>query len=189
MKKYILIISSCLLFYCCSSQKENNHFLVNSSFSDVQIKQLALFLHKFDEAVCQTEKQNNLQNCYNSFFKSLTAVLDKELSEEIWTEWWAIKNKAQDNEYETFHKKVNIKGKYFDFLEKEVAKGHPIIQENIHVINNVGDLTPFLFTSILMRYEEFDITDENVRLLIAIHYLGVNAGHLYSKSGRINLDK
>jgi len=199
--KYLILISVVFLMACKSPEKVNNSFLKESSFSDHEIHQLTLLLENFDRAVCEIENQktNKLERCYQSLFEklkeqqkagiisigfdeelqnSLYSNIDGDLSKELWTTLYSIKNKGEVHQDTLITKVLNVQGKFFQFLEKEVAKDYPIIQENVEALNKTGAMTPTFVADVLMNYDQLSIEDERVRLFIAIHYLGLNEGYL-----------
>lgn len=65
---------------------------------------------------------------------------------------------------------INLKGEYLPFL-KEMGIKYPIINEYYESIMVAGDLNPFGIKLFQKRQKELPMTDEALRLILAIHYL------------------
>ncbi|MBK8627678.1 MAG: hypothetical protein IPN86_19590 [Saprospiraceae bacterium] len=96
------------------------------------------------------------------------------------------------NSNETFPDSIQSihinKGKYLDYLEKEISQINPKTKLYIEKFSMAGDISPSIFADVVKNYGEYDIEDERIRLLIAIHYLTINHRNLEMKASYARLE-
>ena len=70
---------------------------------------------------------------------------------------------------------LNLDGKYFKFLQELAKEYERVDKYYVTQIGSVGSLLyPPAIAEILMKYEYYNLSDDRIRLLIAIHYIILN---------------
>jgi len=208
MKKISFLFFPILLIWSCNAKQEiqlEKFKTITQTFNAKQVKGLNEILAFFDEEVCKSAgiEGKEVLDCYQKYFEKLalsvetgnleinisypkqTEFLSKinpDLFQEIWNERQMIKFKDR------MHKKIppdtlqiiflKLDGGYADFL-KIFAKKNDKIKFYSNHLQAVSDISPSIVADVLMNYKDYDISDEHIRLVIAIHYLTLN--YQYSK--------
>jgi len=181
----------------CNNEYKNkltNEILMKKYFSQKDIKNLNKILLFFDEVVKHNCKDQNIINCYNTYFKGLKnnadsgvsvlkidfdeqnkllKSLDKTTFNKIWYYSYSIK---AENTKITKAKIILLKpnSPYMNFL-KEESKKKSYIKEYYDSVNEAGDITPGLINGIILYYNKYNLKDKKDRLILAIHYLTINS--------------
>jgi hypothetical protein len=184
----IFTIISILFFLSCNSELTTKE--LNNNFSKEQIHDLNKIIEFY---------KNEISNSSSSDFKTLFNLQLKEFSEKgknpkiydlDYSKQKALYNTISKETFksiwyfcEQYHSKTDIskriicfdsKTKYKYFLA-DVGRYNKHIAEYAKIQNNLGlDTTTWLEQTILMYPKEFDLSDQNIQLIIAIHYLSQN---------------
>lgn len=187
--RHLFSILILLIIFGCKSEKESlrDYPEIQKIFTQAEINDLRLILEFFDNTVCESENVNkrNLAECYEKYFQRLskeaeTGYTDYRISEkeveELFNQidnstfnqiWWIIDNERTENIL------LNTQGQYFQFL-KAFGKTNPKAKNYHEYLIMVGDISPNIVADIFLNYRDYDIDDERIRLLLAIHYLTLN---------------
>ncbi len=194
MKIQTVLISFIILVIGCQSNPKSlgDYEEVNKIFQEKEIEELEKIVEFFNESICKSEKleNTNVLDCYEQYFKrmrkaeetgdveiqipyqeqeKLMQQLDINSFNEIWTYGKTWKKDSDTLEV------INIKydGKYIEFL-KEFGRENIKAKNYVDRFEAVGDISPSMFADVLINYKEYDVRDERIKLLIAIHYLTQN---------------
>ncbi len=207
-----------IMLVVCQSCKKENRLQSNKTFDETETKEIIELLNKFDNEICSIENQagNEISNCYQSFFeriwkevetgnydigineenhKEIIETLSPRLIKEFWREGQGVINRRIPNSKsrKTFPDTIQsiyiTQGKYFEFLKNEVAEIDSKTEWYFERFNQVMDISPSLFADVAKNYELYNIEDDRVRLLIAIHYLTLNKQNLEYKASYDRLYK
>ncbi|MBP9194678.1 MAG: hypothetical protein KBF57_08325 [Saprospiraceae bacterium] len=199
----IILFCGVFLIGCKSSFQEKAKFKNNRLFSKVETEKLLGFLHQFDLELAKKEgiKKSELNTLYATFFKRiksqgkdgkievgfdiegqerLESTLDDKLKKELWANMLEISNESQIIPDTIYYSVINVRGRFFNFMKTELAYSNQVIKNQIKQIESAGDMTPGFFADIALFPEKYDILDDRIRLMIAIHYVGLNRGHINS---------
>ncbi len=196
------IIFLFFLISCSNNNKEKlkSDSIITSVFNKAEIQDLQTILDFFDNEICKNEilEENKINKCYQAFFERIKSEFIEtngtinlqipfeeqlEMYEKIdistFDELWIFGKKFPLGSYTDTLKSIfiNHSGKYSKFL-KEVGKKDSIINIYQDHLHGHGDISPQLFSNVLMNYQNYNINDKKVRLIIAIHYLTLNDGNL-----------
>ncbi|MEN8123272.1 MAG: hypothetical protein ABFS35_23245 [Bacteroidota bacterium] len=96
--------------------------------------------------------------------------IDEITFQNIWTF-----NKSWKPDLPGTLKSIGIKynSKYVDFLEL-FGKESEVVNNYYEDLMSCGDISPTMVADVLINHAQYDIQDERIRLLIAIHYLTLN---------------
>lgn len=197
--KYLLInkISIFIIVFLlgCHSPKKSidNYKEIIKIFNQEETNDLKKILSFFDSAVCKSENlnKNDLNNCYNQYFKRMkveekrTGNFEIQISyqeqkklinhlnvntfNQIWTKYKTNYDKLDTLEILSF----NLNGKFVAFL-KEFGETNNKIHSYQERLEAVGDISPTMMGDIVVNYTDYNISDDRIRLFIAIHYLTLN---------------
>ena len=210
IKMKILLISILLGFTLFSSCSNADYKLVNNkTFSKTETNELINLLQMFDKSICEIEKidNKNVQECYNAFSNRISNEiqegdysigLNKELQDkiignlsddlknEIWFKGKGVINRRypinSKNIYPDTVESISInQNKYYQFLKNEVAKVNSNTKKYFERLEAVGDISPSMFADVAENYSKYNLNDERVKLLYAIHYLTLNQNNLISE--------
>ena len=198
------ILIGIALFSSC--QNADYKLTNNETFSKTETNELIGLLQMFDKSICEIEKidERNIQECYNSFSKriwneiqeedysigltkelqhKLTSNLSDELKNEIWFKGKGVINRRypinSKNIYPDTVESISLnQNKYFKFLKNEVAKVNSNTKKYFERLEAVGDISPSMFADVAQNYSKYNINDERLKLLFAIHYLTLNQNNL-----------
>jgi len=195
MKNLLLLIIT-IFALSCNSQRQNdlsNDEAIKESFNKSEIKDLSKIQRFFDQSIGVTDYTNEKEilKAYSDFFKVNTEIemaseikipfsisaqkdlnnqLDKSFFDEIWIYRETIANNTGDTLTDM---ELNLSGKFVAFLKKQGLQDKKF--ENYYkTISLAGDVSPSLVAVIAKNFNDYDIEDPKIRLLIAIHYLTIN---------------
>ena len=206
LKIGLIVIIFIFQFSCKSDQI--NKLRINTTFSAKETDQIIEMLHRFDSEICINEQKeiDVIEDCYASFFKRIKketdygkldigisevqqdfiiSALDKSLRKEFWAEGIGVLNRVINatSPPKTYHDTIKVisigKGMFLDFLKNDVSAVSSKVKDYYERYLNMG-VTPTIEADIITNYEEYDISDERIRLFIAVHYLTKNSNILYS---------
>ncbi len=216
--KYIKLSILLILITLVSCHEEKlNKLKTNKVFSESETIELISLLDRFDKKICKIESKSegNFKDCYDSFYKrilkeietgdydigidkenqkEIVELLNPKLRNEFWVYGKVMLNRRipNTNSNETFPDSIQSihinKGKYLDYLEKEISQINPKTKLYIEKFSMAGDISPSIFADVVKNYGEYDIEDERIRLLIAIHYLTINHRNLEMKASYARLE-
>jgi hypothetical protein len=196
-----LLVTTVFLFSC--KETESNKLKTNKTFDASQTEQIIEMLDRFDKEICNLEGKQiaNVVDCYQSFFlrmqkgvengkfdigisddnqKIIMEALDEDLRKEFWIDGVSTLNRtlknASPNHYflDTIQTILITNGKFLEFLKSDVAGISVKAKEYHDRYIEMGTMTPSMEADIITNYSDYDVTDERVRLLIAVHYLTKN---------------
>ncbi|MCF6347024.1 MAG: hypothetical protein L3J20_01830 [Flavobacteriaceae bacterium] len=194
MKKTIIIFFLIIAVSCItndSNQKSlKNSEALNKIFSKEEVSDLHKVLTFFDTQIMDSFKSESLNESYGMFnlrdlelkkegliFGDIPLLEQKKiissLGESTFNEVWLLGKSFRENGEEVSILFINPDGKYANYLE-ELGVRNGFFKNYIKIVKETGDIPPILFYSITDNYKDFDISDENIRLVIAIHYLILN---------------
>ncbi len=111
--------------------------------------------------------------------------LYETLSPSIFSEVWSFNKSLKYNAYDSFDTLKSISyarnGKYVEFLT-QIGKDYPIVASYLQSFQNAGDLSPSMVAGFLRDYDQFDLSDPKIRLIVAVHYLTSNDQYLRHES-------
>ncbi len=186
---------------------------MSSTFSKTETSQIVDLLDRFDVEICRIEdvSNENIVECYQSFFARIKNELESEseystgisdvayarilkaLSPELYNDFWTQKENIlyqaipnTDFIQDTIQSIGLSQGKYIDYMLNEVSPDLPSVAQYINALIPDMEISKFHFGYIAINYEALDVADERVRLLVAIHYLTLDA---QERGRRISYDK
>jgi hypothetical protein len=194
MKIQTIVISLIIFVIGCQSNPKSleDYKDVNKIFEANEIEDLEKIVDFFNESICKSEnlESTNVLNCYEQYFKRMRKAeetgnvemrisyqeqekLMKEINLNTFNQIWTY-GKTWKKGSDTLEV-VNIKydSKYIKFL-KEFGKGNIKAKNYVERFEAVGDISPSMFADVLINYKDYDVRDERIKLLIAIHYLTQN---------------
>ena len=159
------------------------------NFDKHESTELRDLLATFDNHIMKIAGSKN--NSYNTFFKimseaktgkeiinisdSLFNVIDIEnlLSKSTFSKIWEYRvNKSPDISLESnIQLSLKYNSEYQAFLKKLAHVKGGLIQDYYENFEIGGDLSPSMVAMVQKQSDLLDINDQNVRLVIAIHYL------------------
>jgi len=196
MKLSFIIASILILFNACSDKLESNK-TITSIFQEKEIQDLKKILNFFNDQICGSEisDRSKLHDCYTKYFKRLKEVsisegdirigisydeqkkLYENLNDETFDEiWYFIKSWHQGSTDTLKNMQYRPNGKYVRFLE-EFGKKNEKINDYYESCIASGGIPPTRVADVIYNYEDYNIKDVRVRLVIAIHYLTMNDGY------------
>jgi len=208
------IVIIILLIQSCKILKYENK---ESVFSYSEQKELKTILKFYDENVCNSRALNkdNLKSCYSEYLDNLTSIaetgifdigislgeqdsffikLDNKIFNEVFvkTESYLNRKRIISNNPKIFPDTIpqylfNVKGKYIQHL-KVLGKDNWKIEEYYLSILKDPGIPSSLFNEILMGYRNYDITNDDIRLVFALHYLLLNKRQMEMKKSEARLD-
>lgn len=162
---------------------------VREIFTKAQIRELEKIIIFFNDAICTIKGVENSppDECYHMYFERLLAEeetgnihfgishkqrehlfanIDSGLFNEIWTYGKSLDRKAESNAV------INIlhNGKYVKLLNTISAEDVKV-HEYATKLQAAGGIAPSMIADVLYNYKQYDIVDERIKLLIAIHYI------------------
>ena len=163
---------------------------LNQVFNKKEISDLYKILTFFDNQIMNSFKSESLIESYNMFnakdlefekdgliFGNIPFSKQKYIYHSIdkstFNEVWRLGKSIEGNGKELSIVFINPNGKYANYLQLLGAKNN-FIKNYSKVIEETGDIPPTLLYSITHNYKDLNISDENIRLVIAIHYLTLN---------------
>lgn len=186
--KRISILLSLLLFFANVNAK-NNQVLLKKFFTKDENNDISILVERFDDFLLGKYESPDLPGAYEKFFeamaksetldevrkvakipdeqkKQMVEGLQKSTLSKIW-EHHRFRNTSIETD---FH--FNYEGKYKEFL-KEVGKRNPLIEEYYESIEIAGNISPSSFSLFIHRQKELDVTDKEIRFILAVHYISM----------------
>ncbi len=203
--KHIYLLIFIFTLISCSGKKnklaDSQTFL--NTFNSNEIEDLQLLFNFFIENICSSKEKENLDACYDNFFKNMEKGFDTgnmeltwdfenqkriyhQFSDSTFNEIWSYGKSWNNRNYpkDTFRTvNINLNGKYFDFL-KRVGKKDTIIRTYYETLEASGDLPPSLVAGLIKNYNSYNVEDVRVKFIIAIHYLTLN--DQYKRKEKVN---
>ncbi len=165
---------------------------INEVFNQEEITDLKKIVAFFEGSICQIEGMNgvdvgNVSECYQRFFERMRESVDKgqikikipyETQDQLMTEL----NKAS---YDQIWADIQVPGKekilrilkqeskYQNFLQR-LGKENQKVHNYQNHFREAGDFSPPMISELLMNYELYDVSDERIKLFVAVHYLTLN---------------
>jgi hypothetical protein len=185
-----------ILFSGCTETSDSleNNKTVKRNFQESEIKDLKRILDFFETQICEIDGGNgaDVLQCYRNFFVRLDSAeasgnidpkisfaqqldLYTQLSDSTFNDIWyfSMVVKRAQTSYDTLKSVTYNDGKYAAFL-KDVGRTHNAVGKYYSAFEAAGDLSPSMVALLLKLYNDYDITDIRIRLIIAVHYLTLN---------------
>ena len=215
-RKTVIALILCLSIL--TSCENNNSLLINNqTFDQPETQQLVKLLDKFDQALCRIESKNqdNVEDCYKSFFnriwnevqqggydvgidketyEDIVSVLSDELKNKIWFQGVGIINRRYPSNSRNIYPDTVVSlsighTDYFEYLQNEVAGINSNTKLYVDRLEATGSISPSMFADVVENYTQYDVTDDRLKLLIAIHYLTLTHDNMTSDESYDRLDK
>jgi hypothetical protein len=192
MKRLInIILTLTFSFSLLSGQGLKSDKIINKVFNETEIVELKKILTFFDREIQKLSDEANLFDCYHAYFEQhinnfklgtiepnisidkqmeFYKTIDNAVLHEVWV---GIKEKKQNEEKYRLVLDLNDKGKYIKFLKLLSSKNSAIKDYHEGYLFSGSIITP-MTGNIIMNHNKFNIRDEKIRLVIAIHYLTLN---------------
>lgn len=159
---------------------ERNEML-KRHFNSRSITELSHFLAKFDDniefektneffiKVANAQKASEIYKIDSEYFSNqrILSALSNETKQEIWKIEESFNSQINDS-IQTFS--INLDGEYFKFLSEYSKNSDGIFKEYFESLEDSGDLSPAMVSSIQKNWEKLDLKNDCNRLIIAIHY-------------------
>jgi hypothetical protein len=186
MKAIFSLIIYTSLFGCVATGKNTQNEL-KSFFNESEIKELKIISDEFDKQLLSNFGVNELEKSYFKFFVSIEqaktsdefilkisfidmgSILEK-INTNVLSLIWELDSLNQQGLIEI--KSLRLKGPYADFL-KLYGKENSILKEYFESIEISGDVSPFSIGLLRTKARQLNISDSNIRLILAIHYLSI----------------
>jgi len=166
---------------------------VNKFFNKSEIKDLQTILDFFENQICNTEKiEDEFKfDCYHVFFRRLDSLevigdvdikisfeaqrqLYQQIEQNTFNQIWKFGKAGLEPPYDTLNQiSLRYDGKYIEFLE-ELGHEDKLLKNYYESFIAAGTISPDSIAHLLKMYNDYDIKDIRVRLLISIHYLTLN---------------
>jgi hypothetical protein len=192
MKTLISIVVILTISFSNSfGKKLESDRIVKEVFTETEIVELKKILIFFDTEICNLFNKANLYDCYEDYFAKhqendslgildpmipyenqleLFSSLDSSFISKIWELTVSYKVR-EDKYYEIYN--LNSNRKYGEFLKLLASKNRKFVNY-AKSLENAGAISPSMIGGLIMFYEKYNIKDEKVRLVFAIHYLTLN---------------
>lgn len=186
-----MLLTSTILLGCSQSSGIKNNETVRKVFSSSEAQGLEEIHDFFTDKICAETGKNDPAECYETYMLDLKAEtpstgvypyfcskseqdeLLNNLDTDLFSEIWRYENVAGgENNGSWTEIELNHEGKYAEFLDL-LGNDYLSINEYQNALHSRGALTSSIQTSVLMFPENYDVQDERIRLVIAIHYLTV----------------
>ena len=180
----------------CNKSYENLLYkdqLLKKHFSQDDVKMLNEILLFFDKVVKQNcQNKSNITKCYFKYLKrikenystgdlglNISPKEQKELFNRINAESFKkiwVYNKSFSRETDTKGEILSIKNQseYIDFL-KTMSEYDNTVKGYYEPYRSVGEMNAGSVSYVVHSYQKFNLDDEKIRLILAIHYLTLNA--------------
>jgi hypothetical protein len=190
-KALILIFGIITLQVNLSCKTQYSATELNNNFTTEQKADLKKITNFFKNQMC-LNMDSDFKTCYeqipheyleatgNQFWTNINFKKQKKLYEQIskstFDEIWIL---CKSTEYETGKEKhslcPNLTGKYYNYLS-DYGKQNPAISEYAKKINASGDffIMDIRYWNVLNVKKHFDLSNPNIQLILAIHYLSLN---------------
>ena len=190
-ERLLIIIVFSVIISGCQSQSSTlkSDKTVHLVFGKEEIRDLEKILSFFDDLVCKQDSPatENVISCYRNLLNRMkndatSGNVDVQISNNkiqqllnqigdgTFDQIWYLRG-VDSNQSDAID--INLEGKYFAFLD-EVGKTNPKIRIYCEKLRNSGVVSPSMVSDILYDHEEYNIEEEKIRLIIAIHYLTIN---------------
>jgi len=195
-KEKMKIVIYCLIMVSLGCQTKpkslSDYPDITNIFEAYEIDDLEKIIDSFNKSICKSEnlKGTDVLECYEHYFTRMQKAVEtgrlefqlpyaeqeklmKELDIRSFYEVWGNLRtwKRGSDTLKVVNNKYN--GKYIKFL-KSFSKENIKIQKYVFSYENIGDISPTMIADIVTNFNEYDIRDERIKLLIAIHYLTLN---------------
>lgn len=198
MKRFIhacavfFIIVSCSNYKKTKPKKLEDSKIVNQVFDKREIHDLQKILSFFDGQIMSSFKGKSLLDSYDLFNEKELELkneglifgnisfsdqqkLNSKIKETTFKEIWDLGKILDIDEIGSKQSFlfINPNGKYISYLKKLGLK-NKFIEDYSNIVSQNYDIPPSLVYVITDNYNKIDVSDENIRLMIAIHYLTLN---------------
>jgi hypothetical protein len=205
MKQLIFIFLLGISIVSCNQSKNElkNIQSVKKHFSEEEIKDLSEIVSYFDERI---RFEKTIKKPYNDFFQHLskaetnheiTRIVEdylpenqeifNKISKDVFNKIWKSKNVYNPATNDSIKiLSLNYGGDYYQFLGDFSKSGNPILSEYFESFEIAGDLSPTMVALLQKKWDQLDLKNEGVRLIIAIHYVTIAESKVVMRNGGIN---
>lgn len=197
MKKYSFFILLLVGFGACNkgTPDELDEFkIINAHFGKYQKQDLNKILDFFDQAVCKSAEManENLESCYENYLSNISEnmakgdlKLDIDKSEQAALMatikkvtydiiWDSGKGRSGANEEDKKFLKYKYESVWHRYLTA-MSKNSAPLKRYVQTFEASNIITPSMIADLAINYKDFNILDERQRIILAIHYLTLNA--------------
>ena len=174
MKKRILILFLIILSACKQESEIQNP---DGIWTETELTELNTIVSEFDQILTAEYKTDSKKKAYleysnyvfqNDIIPILNGMekLSSDLKKFVVFDkiWW----KYTDSNSEYFN--LNTDSNYQIYLT-EIGKTSDFIKDYTDRFNSASDIQPSVIAGFSKNIENLDLTDKNIRLIFAIHYL------------------
>ena len=192
MRTLISILLVLIISYSCSNDKKlETDKIIKKVYNESDIVFLKKILVFFDSEICKLSDKTDLYDCYQDYFDfkmkqinigefTIRIPFDKQLelfnsfdSTFIFENWGY--GRMHERKEDKYYEYLNLRndGKFSKFLEL-LSSENKKFRYYSETLNSAGCITPSMIGGLIINAKEYDIKDEKVRLVFAIHYLTLN---------------
>lgn len=186
----LVLAISLVLFISCNHKEvlfdKASH--LHTFFTEGEIKELQILVEEFDDYICQRfgTSSSNVAKCYRAFTTyyqgfedngDLSFVMDSSdqshflelLSKSLMKKLWTVSPTPH-----TFQGRLQISNRsaYWDYL-KTFCKSDETLSHHKNRIEQVGDISPSVIAQFVINQSSLNFKDDEVRLFMAVYYLGL----------------
>jgi len=162
-----------MIFVCCETENK----LDLQHFNNSQKKTLIKLLNENDNIL--TKKYNS--PVYDSYFKQLEELNNKNNSSEINNNYFnkktsyckSLSNLDIFNLNNEKYYDLNLKSEYLPYLKRVSNRNRTILRYYNSILSS-GGISPVSTTTILNYFTKEDLKNDNIRLIINVHFLLIN---------------
>jgi len=164
---------------------------VTNIFTGEEIQDLEKIVTFFNESICKSENIDSVDvdECYEQFFirmhkaadsgkidiqilhqsqDKLIADLDKNTVDQIWLRTDRIMG---SDTLEALQYRRD--GKFVEFL-RALGQDNENVKDYVELLEIFGIVSPSMLSDPIVNYQEYNIQDKRMKLMIAVHYLTLN---------------
>jgi hypothetical protein len=180
----IIVLTFVILFGCSTDSKKLIEFddHIAGSFNKEEKKELSTIIYEFEKFI--PSQFDNGKEKYLSFFELISNAKTAEriisISDSLFNSY-DFKNSLSNETFSkiweyndiSFSKSLSLKqnSPFTELLKNLASVKGGIIKDYYESFGIAGDLSPSMVAIIQKQYDQLDISDNHVRLVLAIHYL------------------
>lgn len=188
MRHILIFLILVISLWEVSCSQENFLINPNRNFTKKEILQLEYIVSEFDQILMgkydtespekayleysDSAKKQLMRNSSIPYIKNIDSLFIKISKYKIYDQIW-ISDTLDNNKV---YININPDGKYVAFL-KEIAKKNEFINRYYRKNKMLGDISPSMVTNFASFIRKINLKDPKYRLIFAIHYITLFAGH------------
>ncbi len=118
-------------------------------------------------SVKNTDEFEQIMKPIRQGYEKIITQAGKSTLEKIWN------MNPHSGEKGSILESLKNKGVYINFLE-DLGIKYPLIKDYVEMVINAGDVSPACVVSLVRNQGELEISDPDIRLFLAVHYLSLN---------------